>query len=94
MRQRDYIGSYTGLLVLLAEWGTEKESVMQATAPTPKVLAMRYVSPEEAAALLSKPNAMLNKRRMKIVEFLKRTPDFAMVRHLALSLRSILRLAR
>jgi hypothetical protein len=33
---------------------------------------------------------MLNKRQSKIVEFLKRTPDFATMRHLVLSFRSIL----
>ena len=34
---------------------------------------------------------MLNKRQCEIVEFLKRTSDFAMMRHLILSFRSILR---
>ena len=57
----------------------------------PKVLVMRHVSPQEAAALLSKPKAMLNERQSKIVEVLKRTPDFAAMRHLVLSFRSILR---
>ena len=52
---------------------------------------MRHVSPQEAAALLSKPRAMLNERQSKIVEVLKRTPDFATMRHLVLSFRSILR---
>ena len=51
---------------------------------------MRHVSPQEAAALLSKPKPMLSERQSKIVEFLKRTPDFAMMRHLVLSFRSIL----
>jgi hypothetical protein len=40
---------------------------------------MRHVSPQEAAALLSKPKPMLSERQSKIVEFLKRTPDFAMI---------------
>jgi transposase len=52
---------------------------------------MRHVSPQEAAALLSKPRTMLNERQTKIVEVLKRTRDFAMMRHLVLSFRSILR---
>jgi len=34
---------------------------------------------------------MLNERQTKIVEVLKRTRDFAMMRHLVLSFRSILR---
>jgi transposase len=91
MRQRGYIGSYTGLLRLLAEWRPEKVSAVRPTAPIPKVLALRHVSPQEAAALLSKPKAMLNERQSKIVEVLKRTPDFAAMRHLVLSFRSILR---
>jgi hypothetical protein len=33
---------------------------------------------------------MLNERQSKIVEFLKRIPDFATMRHLVLSFRSIL----
>src|SRR5450755_2971215 len=45
---------------------------------------------QEAAAALSKPKPMLSERQSKIVEFLKRTPDFATMRHLVLSFRSIL----
>ena len=91
MRQHGYIGSYTGLLRLLAEWRPEKTAVVQPINSTPKVVAMRHVSPQEAAALLSKPRTMLNERQTKIVEVLKRTRDFAMMRHLVLSFRSILR---
>lgn len=53
MRQRGYIGSFTGLLRLLAEWRTEKTCAVQLIHSTPKVVAMRHVSPQEAAALLS-----------------------------------------
>jgi len=91
MQQRGYIGSYDGILRLLAEWRTEKMDLVQPAAPMPKVPALRDVSPQEAAALLSKPKAMLNERQSKIVEVLKRTPDFAAMRHLVLSFRSILR---
>jgi transposase len=52
---------------------------------------MRHVSPQEAAALLSKPKPMLNERQRQVVKFLKRTPDFVTMRHLLLSLRTILR---
>jgi transposase len=52
---------------------------------------MRHVSPQEAAVLLSKPRTLLNKRQSKIVEVLKRTRDFATMRHLVLGFRSILR---
>jgi hypothetical protein len=51
---------------------------------------MRHVSPQEGAALLSKPKPMLNERQNKIVQLLKRIPDFATMRHLVLSFRSIL----
>ena len=51
---------------------------------------MRYVSPQEAAAALSKPKALLNERQGKIVDYLKRIPDFATMRHLVLSFRNIL----
>jgi transposase len=90
MRQHGYIGSYTGLLRLLAEWRPEKTAVVQPINSTPKVVAMRHVSPQETAALLSKPRTMLTERQTKIVEVLKRTRDFAMMRHLVLSFRSIL----
>ena len=51
---------------------------------------MRNVSPQEAAAALSKSKAILRERQSKIVDYLKRTPDFAKMRHLVLSFRSIL----
>jgi transposase len=54
------------------------------------VSAVRHISPQEAAAALSKPRPMLNERQSKMVEFLKRTPDFATMRRLILSFRSIL----
>ena len=91
LRQRGYIGSYTGLLRVLGEWRPEKTSVVQPINSTPEVVAMRHVSPQEAAALLSKPRKLLNERQTKIAEVLKRTRDFAMMRHLVLSFRSILR---
>jgi hypothetical protein len=74
IRKLGYIGSYTGLARLLAEWREEKRSteragaeVLPATEQTrPAVSAMRHVSPQEAAALLSKPKPMLNKRQSKM----------------------------
>jgi transposase len=98
MRQLGYIGSYTGLARLLSEWRQEKPSLesndtvaLQVTPQIRPVVAMRHVSPQEAAALLSKPKPMLDARQSKIVEFLKRTADFATMRSLVLSFRSILR---
>ena len=98
IRKLGYIGSYTGLMRILSPWRAEKrtaETGAAAAGPAteqalPAVLAMRHVSPQEGAALLSKPKPMLNERQNKIVQLLKRTPDFATMRHLVLSFRSIL----
>ena len=98
IRKLGYIGSYSGLTRLLSEWREEKraaeKAAVAATQPAEQsksaVSAMRNVSPQEAAAALSKPKPMLSERQSKIVEFLKRTPDFATMRHLVLSFRSIL----
>jgi transposase len=51
---------------------------------------MHHISPQEAAALLGRPRPMLNERQRRIVEFLKRTSDFATMRRLMLSFRSTL----
>ncbi len=55
---------------------------------------LRHISAPEAASALSKPKAMLNQRQSKIVDFLKRTPDFATMRYLLLSFRSIRAITR
>ena len=100
VRKLGYIGSYSGLVSLVSEWreerrGAEKAAVPAASPSTeqtrPVVTPMRHLSPQEAAALLSKPKPMLNERQRKIVEFLKRTPDLVTMRHLVLSFRTILR---
>ncbi len=87
---------------LVSEWREEKRAAektavaaWQAREQTrPPVTPMRHVSPQEAAALLSKPRPMLNERQRTIVEFLKRTPDLVTMRRLVLSFRSILRRGR
>jgi transposase len=95
IRKLGYVGSYSGLVAMVAPWREEKRAVETAAlaagqpAAEPRV-AMRHVSPQEAAALLSKPKPMLSERQRKIVEFLKQTGDFATMRHLVLSFRSIL----
>jgi transposase len=98
VRKLGYIGSYSGLVSLVSEWREQKRTAEKASAvapceagQTPAVIPMRHVSPQEAAAVLSKPKPMLNERQRKIVEFLKQTPDFITMRHLVLSFRSILR---
>jgi transposase len=83
----------------VSEWREEKRvaekvavvAVWQATEPTrPAAVAMRQVSPQEAAAILSKPRTMLNERQRKIVAYLKQIPDFVLMRRLVMSFRSIL----
>jgi transposase len=102
VRKLGYIGSYSALVSLVSEWRAQKReaekasaaAAYEATEQTPVVIPMRQVSPQEAAAVLSKPKPMLTERQRKIVEFLKRTPDFVTMRHLVLSFRSILRRGR
>ena len=95
IRKLGYVGSYSGLVSMVAPWREEKRAAETAAlaagqpATEPRA-AMRHVSPQEAAALLSKPKPMLSERQRKIVEFLKQTADFATMRHLVLSFRSIL----
>jgi len=100
IRKLGYIGSYTGLVRLLSPWREEKRTAERVTLAAvsppdaqshPAVSAKRHVSPQEAAAALSKPKPLPSERQSKIMEFLKRTPDFATLRHLVLSFRSILR---
>jgi transposase len=53
--------------------------------------AFRHISPQMAAALLSKPRIQLSARQREILDFLKvQCPNFALLRHLVLSFRSIL----
>lgn len=55
------------------------------------VRVVRHVSPQVAAALLSKPGPRLDSRQSEMVDNLKRNcPGFATMRHLVLSFRSIL----
>jgi transposase len=96
IRKLGYVGSYSSLTGFLQPWREEKRTAKRLGAPQrperihSSVSAVRHVSPQEAAAALSKPKPMLNERQSKIVEFLQRTPDFATMRHLILSFRSIL----
>jgi len=90
-------------VLLVSEWHEEKRAAEKASAAADcqtreqtrqAVTPMRYVSPQEAAALLSKPKPTLNERQRKIVKFLKRTPDFLTERHLVMSFHTILRRGR
>jgi hypothetical protein len=96
IRKLGYIGSATSLARFLPPWREEKRAAQRLGALQPPqrinsaVSAVRHISAQEAAAALSKPTPMLNERQSKIVDFLKHTPDFATMRHLILSFRSIL----
>ena len=96
IRKLGYIGSATSLARFLQPWREEKRAAKRMGAPeSPQrihsaVSAARHISAQEATSALSKPRPMLNQRQSKIVDFLKRTPEFATMRHLILSFRSIL----
>jgi transposase len=96
IRELGYVGSYSSLTQFLQPWREEKRAAERLGAPQPPhrihsaVSAVRQISAQEAASALSKPRPILNERQSKIVDFLKRTPDFATMRHLLLSFRSIL----
>jgi transposase len=97
IRELGYVGSYSSLTQFLQPWREEERAAKRIGAlPPPQrthsaVSAVRHISAQEAASALSKPRPMLNERQSKIVDFLKRTPDFATMRYLMLSFRSILR---
>lgn len=96
IRKLGYVGSYSSLSQFLQSWREEKRADKQlSAAQQPErihstVSAVRHISAPEAASVLSKPRSMLNERQSKMVDFLKRTADFAKMRHLILSFRSIL----
>jgi transposase len=100
IRKLGYRGGYSSLtrfLRGLREEETAMESMAAAsTEPvaeetTPTVTVRRHISPQVAAALLSKARPLLSQRQSEIVDYLKATcPGFATMRHLVLSFRSIL----
>lgn len=90
-----YIGCFSRLAALLSPWrlpATETSVLLpEASAETIHVPARR-VSPQVAAALLSKIGPDFNPRQRKIVDFLKQQcPGFAAMRQVVLNFRSILR---
>ena len=106
IRQLGYAGSYDSLTRFLASWRAEKraaekaeteasqqiDKTASAESSQPQVsVAMRHISPQMAAALLSKPRVQLSSRQSEILDFLKRScPNFVIMRHLVLSFRGIL----
>lgn len=100
IRKLGYRGGYSSLTRVLRGWRDEAATVESiAPASTAPVAAdtasaaavQHHISPQVAAALLSKARPLLSERQGEIVDHLKATcPDFATMRHLALSFRSIL----
>src|SRR5690349_6386077 len=84
IRKLGYTGSLTSLNRFLQPWREENRSSKRQQAITEQsdkgngaTRVLRHVSPQEAAAALSKPKKLLNERQCKIVEYLKQVPNFA-----------------
>jgi transposase len=99
IRQLGYIGCYSRLAQLLSPWRQpkpESEAVSPLPPPPPQAEATsqpsaRQISPQVAAALLSKPRPDLTARQAEVVDILKeQCPGFAVMRKLAFGFRAIL----
>lgn len=99
IRQRGYVGCYSRLAELLSPWRQPKpeaKAVNTFLPPVPRVEETsqpptRQISPQVAAALLSKPRADLAARQAEIVDMLKeQCPGFAVMRKLSFRFRSTL----
>ncbi len=107
IKQRGYTGSFSNLERLLASWRRAERSVKDSASPAPvipyhpdrdAVIPIRdpetghVISPVVAAALCIKPRGMLTINQASKVHVLKqRSPEFALLRSLALRFRGILR---
>jgi hypothetical protein len=92
IRKLGYAGSYDSLTRFLAPWRAEKRAAEKAETEASQQIdkttsaefshrqvsvAMRHISPQMAAALLSKPRVQLSSRQSEILDFLKRScPNF------------------
>ena len=99
VRQLGYVGCYSRLAQLLSPWRQpqpESKAVGLLPSPEPQAEATiqsaeRQISPQVAAALLSKPRPELSARQAEIVDILKeQCPGFAVMRKLSFGFRSIL----
>ena len=100
-----YVGGFSNLAKLLSAW---RQPVEEATAAPPEARqaeapqldatpspAARQISPQVAAALLSKIRAELTLKQGEIVDTLKeQCPGFAAMRELVLGFRTILRVGK
>ena len=100
IRKLGYVGCYSGLAKLLSPWRQPKPETERAISALPEAMQLevttptgsRQLSPQVAAALLSKVRAELTNHQAQIVDTLKQQcPGFAEMRKLVLGFRTILR---
>jgi transposase len=100
IRKLGYVGCYSGLAKFLSPWRQPKAETRRAVSRFPDASQLeqtistgsRQLSPQVAAALLSKVPAELTSQQAQIVDTLKRQcPGFAVMRKLVFSFRAILR---
>lgn len=88
LRPLGYVGGYAGLAKFLAPWRATASGAGEA----PKRPPVRHLSPATAAALISRPRALLTARQAATVDVLKaQCPGVLVMRRLVLSFRTILR---
>jgi transposase len=100
IRKLGYVGCYSGLAKFLSPWRHAEAETRRAVSRFPDASQVepiistgsRQLSPQVAAALLSKVRAELTSQQAQIVDVLKRQcPGFAVMRKLVFSFRAILR---
>jgi transposase len=100
IRKLGYAGCYSGLAKFLSPWRQAKAETRRSIPAFPAAPQLepaistgsRQLSPQVAAALLSKVRAELTSQQAQIVDALKRQcPGFAVMRKLVFSFRAILR---
>jgi transposase len=100
IRKLGYMGCYSGLAKFLSPWRQSKAEIRRAISGFPDAPELqvttsrgsRQLSPQVAAALLSKVRTDLTSQQARIVDTLKRQcPGFAAMRKLVFGFRAILR---
>ena len=100
IRKLGYVGCYSGLAKFISPWREAKAENRRSIPAFPATSQLepaiwtgsRRLSPQVAAALLSKARAELTSQQEQIVDTLKRQcPGFAVMRKLVFSFRAILR---
>jgi transposase len=101
IRERGYVGAFSVLARFLSAWrqppskAAESAGVAAVLEKTPIAPVAKQISPQVAAALLTKYRTELTIQQTETVDTLKQQcPDFAVMRKLVLSFRSILRVGR